>query len=761
MASTSASPHSTRKRARESAGDTDDSPSKKRARATVDEEAAHTTQIHAPASTASRSKTRLSRPSLPLSATPKPGTRRSANQYEVPESPEKTKEKEVVPEKLKAKPKKATRKLGQKKATNASPFKGKGFDGLDELKSGAVLTSYDSPAKNVRSRQKNPLDRIRLHNLQKQDDEGGDPQKQRPKSRPTGETTEAGGKEGSSSPMSQTGDQDRPVSEEVVGNPQDLEDGEPGSSGSHTNESEEDEPGQQLQRESSQSEQQRSTQEASRPQQRQTSGQRQDVSNQEGAESATSPQQLRLVPEQQQQRTKSPIRSIEQEQISQETEESGPEQSKAEQGRQEPMPSKRRRRLPAVSEEEREARREAEARKRAENAVESEAAELADFEKRGQKFVQGIEEVVEQLGGVQAWSKMGAGAKTITAMVAKKNEMETARCQAVWRHMRNLSRWFKGLEDAEAADIEEASTKLKARATWKFLSSDGNTKRGDQAIIEIYEHLIPHSVYLVRNAVKRRFVEQAKQPWQELLPLVDIAICLCDIASQWTPKPSNLESGIRGQVRNSIRPGMNDVRAALQEHLDMLEYQEKNRRRAETLKRNQEAAKAKRARQLAAMKAGMSSCRATTERGSRSIRHEQLEEVDDIDDLEDHELGQSTGSRTAQRLPRAATDTAADMRRHSTGVRASEARSRIEREATEEIPAPDPTVTWTDAENTALLNGLQRYTGTDRYTRILEEFIVLNMKDIDQCMARARFYREGMLAAEARGGRCPDWLRLV
>lgn len=656
-----------------------------------------------------------------------------------------------------AKPKRIMRKGGQKKAQTASPFKGIGFEQLNELRSGAVLSSFDSPAKNTRMKNKNSLLALKRQNLQRerteyqnpllalksqslqQADTGGDLQKRHPKQGPVRARPEGHGSYAGSRPESLPSDTGEATSEELAEEIANLEDRGNGSVTGRTDGTGVDEPGRQSQQETDGTEQlYLSPEKVGALRQKSNAGTSERTTRHEARGSA-SPHRVSIPPAEPRRGSRS-LRSAEEQQHIEDGEGSA-EVNNAEREQPEVESSQRRGRRPAMSQEERQARKEAEARQRAENALETEAAEVADFEKRGQRFVRGIEDVVEELGGIEAWSKMGGGAKTITAMAENKNDMETERCQSVWRQIRKLARWFKGLDDYEENLVSATLNKLQAVATWRYLSGDGETRRGDQTIIEIFECLIPHSVSLVRSAVKARFDPKYKHSWQEVSRLVDIAANLCNAALEWQPRPSTLQRAIRREVRTHIRPALDDVRGSLEAHLSLLEQKERNRRKAEELERAQKRAQIMRQKQWDAMEAGMSSCQLSIPQATQPKRQRCVEEVVDIDELE------------------------ANAPSHSTGVMATQPRPPVQRQATEEIPPPDPIVTWTEQEQIALLNGLQQFRGADRYSRILETSIVLVMKDIDQCIAQAQYYKRAcrhMLAKKAaEGDHSSDWLSSV
>lgn len=87
-------------------------------------------------------------------------------------------------------------------------------------------------------------------------------------------------------------------------------------------------------------------------------------------------------------------------------------------------------------------------------------------------------------------------------------------------------------------------------------------------------------------------------------------------------------------------------------------------------------------------------------------------------------------------------------------------RPHFTRQPTEDIPAPTPTKPeWTDAEMEALISGLERHTGPDRFQRILDDDARLRRRDMDEVVLQAGWLRRVMAGSLEEGGY--EWLRSV
>lgn len=704
--SSPSTPYNTRKRHRESEA-FDVSSSKKRATSTSSTNEAR--MQDAASDNAARTRARKSITRLPQRTAPEatpPPTRKSKHTYDHLESPQSTRGKSDNMENI-PKAKKIVRRLQHGRVQAASPFKGAKFGALDELRAGAILTSADSPAKNTRARKMNPLERLKLERTKQLHDTPTDTELEHDKElnvnqsvRPQDEMSAVD--DGNNQTQRDSKRKETSVAAELDPAPR------------HADSS--IDPAQRGNGNAPDSATFVTKPDMSSPPKGKGTGKG------KGKDKERAQPRRNLEPkptENADQRTSSRVR---------------PENLHPRRGRQ------------AIGEEERNARREAEAQKRRDNAEETEAAELARFDRRSAKFVEGIEDAVEGVGGIEAWSKMGGGAHTIAVTAMKgKNEMDTTRSEAVWRPMRNLSELFT--ESGETGDrqqeqeekIAEGLRKLHSRANTHFLAKGDEQGRGDPTVVDIFLYLIPKSVFLLKDAIRERFHPDYKSSWQEIKILTEVSISLCETASRWTPKPSTLETGIRKQVRSNIRPCLEVILEAVIERLQKFEQQERIQRNREELLRFQQQASTRRHALFKQMQARMASCQIRSGHDDGKVNGTPADVVD-IEDLEDQD--EVTQPSAHQGLP-----------------------SRLRRQGTEEIPAPDPLVEWTKNEEYALLNGLQKFRGIDRYTRILERYSWLAGKDIDQCMARAQYYKQAyrheLAEKVARGDQSSDWLASV
>ena len=654
-------PTSTRKRQRRS-DMVDISPTKRQAR---DEEDLISAVSPVVSSKIAQARPRKSITQLPQVTAPESipsQTYIQKNTYEPPDSPRDTR---VEPrEAVRPKPKvnKIIRRLKLGKTQSDSPLHKHKYGELDELNSGAMLTSKDSPAKNTRAKKVNPLEKFKSLGTQQADQPNTKviSMNNTARDQPSAKDTGRGG-------SVEVEDLESNELEEVLNHGETDED--------------DDESAKVLQRD---------LERATKPHRKQQSDK-----DKARAEVPLEPQE-----------------ETEESDTGEDREQSRPESSQSS-GRPK-----------GISGDERKAKREAEARKRQENAEETEAAYLAEIDERGKRFLEGITDIVEKLGGQETWMKLGSGAKSITVMAARKEAMGTPLADGVWRTIRKLSRIFRRFEDAEEVQVEGLLNKFKHRVTYEYLNGGVDAKRADRTntAIDLFEQLIPHSTYLLKRFLQGRFEADYKHSWEELQVLVKASISLCETASQWEPKPSALESGIRRYVRNHIKPSLNDILETVDGQLKLFKCQEYVERAREHLAKAQAQAAATREQLLAEMQARIMS--RTTKQGG----HHQ-DDVFDIDDLEE--------ALPVMKPPQAGP-------------------ARLQRQPTEEIPAPDPAVTWNEEENVALLEGLQRFRAGDRFTHILETCPQLARKDLDQCVARAQYYKK------AAGKHCNyDWLTSV
>lgn len=373
-----------------------------------------------------------------------------------------------------------------------------------------------------------------------------------------------------------------------------------------------------------------------------------------------------------------------------------------------PSQSQRKKGRRPQNEEERIARREAQAREWADNAAATERARLNLLEKRGRNFMDGIGDIIQRadIGSVELLSTLGAAGAEISAIVEKKMHMDTDRAEALNKTLRELTGIF--MEDRGDNDgrIDTLMSDLKKRVSRAHLKGDEGPTLGDPTVVNLFEHLIPQSIRLIRQYLRNHFYEQDKQSWTELRTLVKAARTMSNIALAWDPKPSVLETGIRGNVYNKIRPNLTTILEQVTKRAQEIEAAEEfelTRREAERAQivvhrqRNQ-----LRSQWDDELEKRMSLIGRSTAKSNSTARESFHDEAIDIDDIEDNNFEKDVElySRNSSML------------------------------------AP-----WSEAENTALLNGLQKHQNGARFWLVRNEYPQLRGRAIDECIARALFYK--------------------
>ncbi|KAK5078692.1 hypothetical protein LTR64_002893 [Lithohypha guttulata] len=387
---------------------------------------------------------------------------------------------------------------------------------------------------------------------------------------------------------------------------------------------------------------------------------------------------------------------------------------------------------PLLTEEEKRAKKKAIAKQQQENLEETEAARLIELGKHCERFMRGIGDSVWHLGGQDCWSKMGGAANMITSMVAPNKDMGTERSRAVWEHLEELSRIFLGKEGVEPTTIDNILQRLDKSTTRSTLMEVQPSAPGDRTVVDTFEYLIPRSVQVLKHALRGSLQLHSKRSLKQLQSLVDISRRLCNTARGWRPKPSTLEGGIRRHVRNDIQPNLRKISHFVNNHLRVLADAALRKQELRQLEKEQLRAKAEMRRLKEEIRMRMVSQHVTSNSHSRSA-HMDAEDIDEIlDDEPSEPIPQSTTMPQGQAS-------------QGTFVHNSEQ--------------------WTEEEEKALLGGLQTFQAGDRYVRIRSMCPTLSSKSIDQCKARAQYYRRMCRAKleqhAADGDHRFDWLELV
>lgn len=377
-------------------------------------------------------------------------------------------------------------------------------------------------------------------------------------------------------------------------------------------------------------------------------------------------------------------------------------------------------------------------RQRPETDAERKARERqeAELEAKRQEMIRrelrGIEEAVTLYECESAWQEALLGAAEIVESRGS-DEPSSENGKAVSRTAKELRRVYRDVAkdnqgsqqacndqiDTQVAVLETRCSRIcsfevarymgKSRVERKMLDKE----RG-KMIRDIYEHLIPDVLRLAKYSLRVRFRDHAlsREFREELISLLNMARCLIKSAGKWEPRPNfdnttkSTARSIKAHVRSIIKLYLESVNAeGGVEFVDALE----KRQTADSERLDTEWER-KRA-EIRARHGGY----------ARSVPQRQQPQVMDIED--------------------------------------------IDRESTEEIPAPVP-VQWSEEEVMVFLNALQRYTGESRFQDILDEYGGPGGKlarfDMDQLVAEARWLKESM-ARQLRNwsDRSWDWLRSV
>lgn len=360
------------------------------------------------------------------------------------------------------------------------------------------------------------------------------------------------------------------------------------------------------------------------------------------------------------------------------------------------------------------------------NAMESEKAENERFQLRRKKYMRGIEDGANAFSLYDQWADMGAAALSITATVPKVEEMGSERAQTVWTKIMKLRKGFDdlltGTDDVTGIEkrITDNAQKFRNRADVRILRVD-NT-RDPKTGRELYQYLIPGAIMVLKKALQARYSDNMSvESFGQIVKLLRSTRDLCIIAQDWEPRPTTLESGIMRHVQWRIRPSLDALyKAYTQIGMSVARGKQNEIQRHKLAERQKAKLEAIMQRTL--------------------YRHEKKQDVIDIDDVE---LDSGDDVQTVDKE-----------------------QPRLTRERTEEIPAPSDTI-WTQKEKIALLEGLQRFQESDRYTKILDRFSEeLGTKDLDQLVNQAQFIKhscqQAMNESETRGeGERWNWLRTV
>jgi len=380
------------------------------------------------------------------------------------------------------------------------------------------------------------------------------------------------------------------------------------------------------------------------------------------------------------------------------------------------------------------------------------------------------------------WKKMWKAARKNRATVIKPETSTIAKFEKL---IKSAIESINEAEEEDSADMEEIKDRvITARLCWieKASTSIRRTESAadnSKLIRDLYTVAIPSMVFLIKNIVKFRFENGMlnSEALREVTDLMNSAHHLCMTAFHWKPRPASLD-GVLGNTRNRITVNLANIRKAYldakqtldrplirREKLMILEKNrrgiaERNRLKREEEQREREEYRKSRAVDLVRQKNGSPNRQRSNPPRLDSIQPagEQVSDdiinIDDLDFESDHRINV--------------------YRPHSNHRSSAVVRGKLpkrpsrmgQRERTPDIPAPVPaTPEWSEDEKVALLNGLEEFTGSDRFERILDAYGSadgpgwLAKRDLDEMMQQAKFFKQTM-AGQLEDKRF-DWLRSV
>lgn len=396
----------------------------------------------------------------------------------------------------------------------------------------------------------------------------------------------------------------------------------------------------------------------------------------------------------------------------------------------------------------------------ARQAAEQARAEAeARHQKRIEEALRGIEEVAQLHDCEDDWRDALVAAAEIVENRASKKPAST-NGKAVKRTMEALVETYERLakdhpESPGPLNVipEENLRLLKARCRhicgYRYkpdMARDGERKR---MVRDLYEHLIPGSLFLVKWALKARYREHhlSIAHHEEICRLLKITHDMVTSASRWKPRPT-LENAVKATTKSDIGPKVVSIMGRYQDavakswrttFVESLALKQK----ADLERLNSEWE--------ARRNAVMAKHREYQKLSTPPLSSDAASQIMDINELD-------TGEEPAVGYE----DDEASMQIQGS---VPPTRPSIRRVPTEEIPAPTP-VEWTDSETVALLNGLQKYRTETRFQDILDAYGgpggSLEEYDLDQLMMQARWLKQSMAGPlQDRLDKSWDWLRTV
>ena len=319
---------------------------------------------------------------------------------------------------------------------------------------------------------------------------------------------------------------------------------------------------------------------------------------------------------------------------------------------------------------------------------------------------------------------------------------------------------YRAIRHAEGADVEDKDYEIEELLvdigrSVHTIQPGKNRKKNSRLVKDIYVQGIPKLVQLLKAALVTRSLsgELSIPSLKELVYIIDTALKLCMKAHHWLPRPT-LEYGVKRRTRNVVKMSLEALRKAYTEaQYESLDEEEEEVRKVEKRQAIADHVAKFLAQQEEKEKRVEDNKRERYRATSRPSLNEyrvQAREFD-IDELGINDASPAqvlTG--TKRNLPWRGTGVVAarqSLSLNGPAPSAAENSPRMSRERTEDIPGPMG-LQWSKSEDTALLDGLERFTGANRYLEIDEAYGspggLLRGRDVDELMERARFYKQSM-----------------
>ena len=348
------------------------------------------------------------------------------------------------------------------------------------------------------------------------------------------------------------------------------------------------------------------------------------------------------------------------------------------------------------------------------------------------------------------WNEM---LKTAREHRGDKGNIKTTKIQEIIDSIEKLKDNYRRIRAADGADTREIELAVtdglqNLKDELRRLRAGKDEEENHRLITDIYVQAIPQLVFLLKVMLVTRYSGDSLSitAIEELTLVIDVALKLCSTAFRWQPRPSTLQTRIRRDTGTIIKMSLEALRVAYDRAARKMIAAE----RKSDIQDWEIAVAEQNAAWLAAEAQKKELARRNADLHKRVRNGERMQkDILDIDDL-DLDLPTSRPTGVTRSTPRRGTGVVA-ARRSLSGRQDVQGelhgRPRLSRERTEDIPGPMARG-WSDVEDIALLDGLERFTSADRFMEILKVYGSgdgpLSTRDMDELMQRAVFYKQSM-----------------